>query len=270
MPPQPFLRQSIAAYRSGYLANPRTIELFLPPEYTLPQPPRLNLLILNDGQESDALGLPATLAALHHARQIAPLAVVAIHATQDRMLEYGTTGVANAFGQGRLADAYTRFLTTELLPDIQQRLPLLGGPAATAVAGFSLGGLMAFDLAWVHPELFGRVGVFSGSFWWRTDNGSTRARVLSRIAHRKVRSAPTLPAIRAWLQAGTADEESDRDGDGVIDAIQDTRELIDAMAERGYHRGRDLVYREIAGGRHDCATWAQVLPEFLVWAFPRR
>lgn len=258
------IQRSSIALSSAHLGNLRVVELFVPTQHAR----ALNLLVLNDGQECDALQLPATLAALHAKRCIAPLAVAAVHATSERLSEYGTTGVTNGFGQGARADAYAAFVCAELLPELARRMGLHGGPQHTAIAGLSLGGLMAFDLAWTRPDLFGTVGVFSGSFWWRTDNGSARARVASRIAHRKVRSTPALPQIRAWLQAGTADEESDRDGDGVIDAIQDTRELIAALAERGYRHGRDMAYREVQDGRHDCATWAKVLPEFLEWAFP--
>jgi iron(III)-enterobactin esterase len=260
-------RIHIPAFRSPLLALGRAVDLLLPPDDPR-HPQQLSLLILNDGQDLDALRLPETLAALSAARQITPLAIAAVHATSDRLHEYGTAGIANADGLGSRADAYSALVCGELLPYLARHLPLRGGPTHTVVAGCSLGGLMAFDLAWRNPELFGAVGVFSGSFWWRTDNSSARAKVVSRIAHRRVRTAPGLPHVRFWLQAGTADEESDRDGDGVIDAIQDTRELIDALAERGYRPGRDLVYREVQGGRHDQATWAAVMPEFLRWAFP--
>ena len=60
------------------------------------------------------------------------------------------------------------------------------------------------------------------------------------------------------------------DGNGVIDAIQDTTELVDELAARGYARGREVVYRETAGGRHDEETWAKELPGFLRWAWPDR
>ncbi len=193
---------------------------------------------------------------------------VAVHATCDRLIEYGTIGVANGYRQGTRANGYRAFLREELLPEIARRYRLLGGPEHTAIAGFSLGGLAAFDLAWTHPELFGAVGVFSGSFWWRTDNTTVHAKVASRIMHRKVRESIPLPQIRAWLQAGTHDEISDRDGDGVIDSIQDTTELVDTMVARGYQRGHDVVYREVLGGRHESATWARVMPEFLTWLFP--
>ena len=37
-----------------------------------------------------------------------------------------------------------------------------------AFAGFSLGGLMALDIVWKHPNQFSKAGIFSGSLWWRS------------------------------------------------------------------------------------------------------
>ncbi len=264
----PVNSERIDAFPSRYLGTTRPVEILLPLGYDEHPEQRFRLLILNDGQELAALGLPSTLARLQAEHRLAPLLVVAVHATRDRLVEYGTIGVANGYRQGTRAAGYRAFLREELLPAITQRYRVLGGPEHTAIAGFSLGGLTAFDLAWTHPDVFGSVGVFSGSFWWRTDNSSVRAKVATRIMYHKVRGATPLPHIRAWLQAGTHDETSDRDGDGVIDAIQDTTELVDIMVARGYQRGHNVVYREVLGGRHEPATWARVMPEFLTWLFP--
>ena len=132
--------------------------------------------------------------------------------------------------------------------------------------GVSLGGLSAFDIAWNHPQRFALVGVMSGSFWWRARDDEERIDAGRRIAHSMVRNADRLPPLRFWFQAGTRDEVNDRDGDGVIDAIQDTRELMAALQARGIAPER-MRYVEIKGGRHDYETWARALPDFLEWAF---
>ncbi|MDB6127016.1 MAG: putative esterase, partial [Verrucomicrobia bacterium] len=163
---------------------------------------------------------------------------------------------------------FQAFVAETVLPRLRRRYRVRHSPAHTAVMGASLGGLSAFDLAWNHPERFGIVGAFSASFWWRTDDTDAAAQQASRVAHLRVRNAPAMPALRLWFQTGTRDEASDRDGDGVIDAIQDTTELIDELVARGFCRGGDVTYREIPGGEHNPATWARALPEFLAWAFP--
>jgi enterochelin esterase-like enzyme len=111
--------------------------------------------------------------------------------------------------------------------------------------------------------------VFSGSLWWRSDDTDATTQQSSRITHRVVRETCPRAAARFWFQAGTEDETEDRDGNGVIDAIQDTTELVDELAAAGWVRGHDVVYRETPGGRHHEGTWAGELPEFLRWAWPR-
>ncbi len=83
-----------------------------------------------------------------------------------------------------------------------------------------------------------------------------------------VMAEPGFLDLRSPLsfQAGTRDEVSDRDGDGVIDAIQDTLELIAELSAAGCEP-EQITYVEVPGGRHDFETWARVLPVFLEWAF---
>jgi enterochelin esterase-like enzyme len=71
------------------------------------------------------------------------------------------------------------------------------------------------------------------------------------------------------MEAATRDETDDRDNNGVIDAIQDTLELIEALESVGYQVGKEVVYVEVEGGRHNYETWSKIFPDFLRWAFGR-
>jgi hypothetical protein len=53
----------------------------------------------------------------------------------------------------------------------------------------------------------------------------------------------------------------------VIDSIDDTQDLIAELLRKGYEKGRDIRYLEIAGGRHEVGTWAAAMPEFLSWGW---
>lgn len=254
-------------FPSVHRRKPRPLHIYLPPGYqqstrTYPT------LYLNDGQDAAALKLRQTMATLIRRRQVAPFIVVAIPTGEERLQEYGTAVAANAQGLGQEAGAYARFVTAEVVPAIRQRFRVKPGAAHTAVWGASLGGLSAFDLAWNHPDIFGMVGVMSGSFWWRAAEAETAVPSGRRIAHSLVRRGPKRDGLRFWFEAATQDETHDRDNDGVIDAIQDTLELMDELAALGYERGREMVYVQVAGGRHHYHTWAQCLPHFLRWAFP--
>lgn len=250
---------------SPELGNRRTITVYLPPGYTHDR--EYPLLVAHDGQEMGAWKLSDALAQHHAAGRVSPV-IAAVPANRARMNEYGTAGQLNVEGLGAQAAEFQAFVCDTVVPLLRRRYQVSRHPSQAAIMGASLGGLSAFDLAWRRSDLFGIAGIFSGSFWWRTSNVSVAEKQASRIVHQRVRHTAAKPPLRLWLQAGTLDEQEDRDGNGVIDAIQDTTELVDELVAKGFVRGRDVVYHESADGRHHPDTWAQELPRFLQWAFP--
>ncbi|MBK7351896.1 MAG: esterase family protein [Gemmatimonadetes bacterium] len=258
--------ERLPPFESRLLGENRTIDVYLPRGYRDNDTATYPVLYANDGQDMEAVDLRGTLDSLQRTGRMAPAIVVAIHAT-ERVQDYGTAYIPNAQGLGARADLYDKFLLTELMTLIEARYRVATGAEHTAIMGWSLGGLSAFDMAWRHPDRFRTVGVFSGSFWWRTDDASTESRQTSRIMHRRVKETPGHPRLRMWFETGSQDEQADRDQDGVIDAIQDTEELVTLLERKGYRRGLDMVHLTIEG-RHDLPTWKRILPEWLVWAFP--
>lgn len=241
------------------------ISCFLPTD--VKEPDFLPLLLLNDGQHAQEMGLAGLLGDLIASREIMPLVCVAIYAGPDRMMEYGVAARPDYKGRGARAAAYTAFVLQELLPFITgtYRLPA-NGPKS--FAGFSLGGLSALDIVWNHPQVFSTAGVFSGSLWWRTkglDDGYDEN--TDRIMHAQVREGGFHPGQRFFFETGTQDETMDRNGNGVIDSIDDTVALIDALAAKGYNRTTDIHYLELPDGKHDIATWARAFPAFLKWGW---
>jgi enterochelin esterase-like enzyme len=265
---RPVVTKTVERFRSKQLHNQRGLTIFLPPDYDHQPDRSYKVLYVNDGQDMPTVRMADTLAALMAHHEIEPIIVVAIHATRDRLQEYGTAGIPNARGLGKRARKYSFFVLDEVMPYINRRYRTLIGPVNTAIMGWSLGGLMAFDLAWNHPDVFGVAGVFSGSFWWRTAEQDTHARQESRIMHRRVRDTDSPGQLRLWFQAGTNDEKEDRDNNGVIDAIQDTTELMDELELKGFRRGLDMIYTQVEGGEHNQRTWGYILPYFLRWTFP--
>lgn len=243
-----------------------TITLLMPDSAALSEP--LNLLLLNDGQELESLKLTETLESLYNTQRIKPVLVAAIHAGDDRLQEYGTAGRPDYKQRGAKAAAYTKFITTELLPAIKKETGI-GDFSITAFAGFSLGGLSAMDIAWNNPQLFDKAGVFSGSFWWRSRELGKGYTGNDRIMHSIIRDTAGKPNLKFWLQTGTKDEIADRNKNGIIDSIDDTIDLIKELENKGYTRPADIQYIEVVGGTHNITTWAEAMPKFLVWAFGR-
>ena len=255
---------------SEHLKRSVVVEVFLPLGYAQSPSEEYRVLYLLDGQDAPALGLRETLDGLHWQRRIQPLIVVGVHCGPERLLEYGTAGVPDYKGRGRKAKAHKFFLLYELMPYIQRNYRVHAGPDCTAIAGFSLGGLAALDTAWAHPDVFGQVGVFSGSLWWRFKGLGQGYQDADRIMHNLIRYSDGKPPLRFWFEAGTNDETSDRNQNGIIDAIEDTLDLIDELVLKGYDPIADIHYLEIVGGEHNPHTWGRAMPEFLKWAFPSR
>lgn len=227
-----------------------------------------SLLLINDGQDLDRMNFAGILEELQQRGAIAPLLCVGIHAGPERKMEYGTAGRLDYQGWGARADAYGRFIFEELLPRVRQQYAT---PEfrQKAFAGFSLGALSAMDIVWHHAKEFARAGLFSGSFWWRTKDKSDPAykEATDRIMQDEVRKGEYAPWLKFFFECGTEDEAEDRNGNGIIDSIDDTMALMDELVKKGYDRERDIRYLEIPGGRHDVDTWGRAMPGFLTWAF---
>ena len=240
--------------------------LLMPDDNDIIEP--LNLLLLNDGQETENVQLKETLQDLMSTNRIKPVVVVAIHAGDERQQEYGTAGKPDFKKRGSKANLYTEFIKSELLPAIT-KLTGIEKFGSTVFAGFSLGGLSALDIAWKNPDMFDKVGVFSGSFWWRSKDLSKGYTNNDRIMHGIVKDTTAKPDLKIWLQTGTKDETSDRNKNGIIDSIDDTVDLIKELEHKGFSRPADIQYLEMFSGGHNTETWAKAMPKFLVWAFGR-
>lgn len=218
--------------------------------------PRI-LLLVNDGQDLPVL--PASLPS--------GLWIAAIHAGSRRRQEYGVAGIADYQGDGALAAVYSQCVIKELLPFLEQRYPALT-QVKRAFAGFSLGGLSALDIVWQYPQYFQVAGVFSGALWWRSRPLDAAYRdERDRIMHRRIRESAYQPGLQFFFECGTDDETADRNSNGVIDSIDDTRDLITLLKDKGYREPEDIMYLEIAGGRHDKETWGRAMGVFLGLAF---
>lgn len=224
----------------------------------------LPLLLFNDGQDMQAVKLIPTLEQLYNSNSIKSMVVVGIHAG-NRIQEYGTAHQLDYKNRGKKSEAYSSFIIDELLPYLRQHYQLCTSPSDNAIAGFSLGGLSAFDIAWHHPHIFGKAGVFSGSFWWRSKAFRKEDPDADRIVHEMVARSKKRKGLKFWLQTGTNDEQADRNNNGIIDSIDDTLDLIRALKKLGYHEGEDIKYIEVIDGEHNPKTWGKIMPDFLRW-----
>lgn len=228
-------------------------------------PNKLPLLLVNDGQDFEALQIENTVQDLIQQRLIPPIMVVGVHANHNRLSEYGVICQSDYANRGDRAANTASFITSELLPFLSRNYVI--DTNTINYCGFSLGGLMALDIAWNFAPTFSKVGVFSGSLWWRQKALDMGYVSDDRIMHKQIRVSTEKPSLQFWFECGTNDETDDRDQDGIIDSIQDTLDCISELEKKGYQWGRDIAYTEVKGGEHNPETWGNVMPEFLKWAF---
>lgn len=271
------------------------VRVLLPPGYDAGRH-RYPALYLNDGQDMAAVHLRGTLAQLHGEHVIRPVIVVAIDMLHDRMGTYGLSDRAagrsrpgdSRFGPvGARAHEYSEWVVRTLVPYIDAHYRTVDKAGARTVLGWSLGGLNAFNLGWQYPDIFGRVGAFSPSFWLAADRSSPSAIERTRLAQSMVDGTTPRPDVKFFFAVGGKEETSDRDGDGIIDAVDDTRDLVEGwqgegaslrgLAQRGYSvdmdwadapARTDVAYLLLADGEHNQATWSRMFPVFLRWAYP--
>lgn len=232
------------------------------------EPAELNLLLINDGQDLEKMAFASMLEKLYNSDLVVPLLCVGIHCSKDRRDEYATAKYLDYKGRGVKATAYQAFIFEELLPYIRKTYQIESFKEKS-ICGFSLGGLSAIDTAWNNPSEFSKVGVFSGSLWWRIVSQEDPAfeEDIHRIMHMQIRTGGYYPWLKFFFETGTMDELADRNNNGIIDAIDDTISLIDELVKKGYVPGRDIKYLELDDGRHDVDTWGKAFPEFLKWGW---
>lgn len=252
--------------QSAALEREVKLSYFMPAQS--PEAAPVSLLLLNDGQDMEKMHFSAILEKLIAANKLRPLLIVAVHAGEDRRNEYGTQLFPDYKGRGAKAAGYTRFVFEELIPFIRQFTGIQEF-AEKAFGGFSLGGLSALDIVWNRPGEFSKVGVFSGSLWWRSVDQEDESYDdnLHRIMHQQIRNGKMAPWLQFFFQCGGLDEQKDRNKNGIIDSIDDTLDLIQELVNKGYDRDTAIHYLELPDGHHDVFTWGRAMPVFLEWGW---
>lgn len=85
--------------------------------------------------------------------------IVAFVFPGDRLVEYANSA------------AHARYLTTELVPRLEEELPLVGLPSARCLMGASFGAVASLSTAYRYPAQYGSLLLQSGSFVF-TDIGT--------------------------------------------------------------------------------------------------
>jgi len=233
---------------SPRLRYSRDVIVWLPPSYYKDRRKRYPVLYMHDGQNlmdpSTAFlgidwGVDEVAADLIRRKRMREILIVGIYNTPDREQEY-TGSIA-----GR---NYASFVIQDLKPMIDATYRTRTDPENTGVMGSSLGGLIAFFFSWWHPEVFGKAGCLSNSFFW--NNYHVFQEVKDYDGPKKT--------VRYYLDVGSRE----------IFLRTGYEKMVPLLRQKGYQKNVDLQYHLVKGGSHDEKSWGKRVWRPLTFLFP--
>lgn len=237
---------------------PRHVTIWLPPGYE-DGSRRYPILYMHDGQNlfdtataygGETWGVAETMTQLIAAGTVPPTIVVGVWNTENRWQEYmpqrPLTTLANPsmlaklkhkFTGPLLADAYLRFLVTELKPFIDHTYRTQPQRAATTIMGSSMGGLISLYALCEYPDIFSGAGCVSTH--WPAGDGI----VVDTLAA----ALPAPGRHKLYFDYGTI----------TLDAeYEPYQQRVDAiMTAAGWRNGQDWITRKFEGAAHNEISW---------------
>jgi predicted alpha/beta superfamily hydrolase len=176
----------------------------------------------------------------------AEVIVIGIEHGNDKRMEELTPFQHEKYGGGK-ADAYLDFIVKILKPKIDTEYRTKTNTKNTAIFGSSLGGLVSFYAALKYPEVFGKVGCFSPSFWFN------RKEIIAMME--KTETFNT----KIYFLCG--DNEGD---DDVIKDLNAMERLVNAKRCECKKRNKKVI---VKGGQHNEKLWREGFGNAYLWLF---
>ena len=152
------------------LERQRRVQVYLPPGYA-DSGKHYPVLYMHDGQNVfddrtsfvGEWGVDESLDELARTHGLELIVVAIEHGNEHRIGELKPWDDPK-YGKGE-ADQYLRFIVEVVKPWADAKFRTRPGRADTGILGSSLGGLTSWYAAFKYPQVFGRIGVFSPSYW---------------------------------------------------------------------------------------------------------
>jgi enterochelin esterase-like enzyme len=228
----------------------RDVIVWLPDGYEANKSKKYPVLYMHDGQNivdpaTSSFGtdwqLDETADSLIKAGAIEPVIIVGIYNTSDRSDEYTP---------GQKGTAYMDFVVNTVKPFVDKQYRTKPGRKHTAVGGSSAGGIMAFMLAWEHPEVFSKAICMSPAF--KIQHIDYVDDVLNYTGKKK--------KLYFYIDNG---------GIGLEEKLQPgIDEMLQALKAKGYKEHKDFVWVKAPQAEHNEAAWARRMPGALKLIFP--
>jgi len=226
----------------------RRIWVYTPPDYTNSKQ-TYPVVYMHDGQnlfmdETSGFGewqVDETLDALSKYRDLELIVVGIDHGGKYRTSELSP--YTYEYADKAEGDQYLDFIVNTLKPKIDSTYRTKPDLTNTAIMGASLGGLISHYAAFKYPETFGKIGVFSPSYWI-SDEIYTQVKVNNS---------------KIYMLAGKAEGYS---------LLEDAQRMKNAMLKEGFNQN-NFNYKEVEGGKHNEIFWRANLAQALCWLFDK-
>jgi predicted alpha/beta superfamily hydrolase len=170
--------------------------------------------------------------------------VVGVENGGEKRIEEYTPWKHPKYGGGKGA-IYINFLANELKPFIDKNYRTKPEANETAIIGSSLGGLISFYGGFEHPEVFGKIGALSTSFWF-SDKVKDFAKEKGKQTNTKL-----------YLLIGG------KEGDTMV---PDTLNMENLLLELGFPK-ENIKTKIVADGKHTESFWEAEFLETVTFLF---
>jgi predicted alpha/beta superfamily hydrolase len=172
----------------------------------------------------------------------AQVIVVGIEHGNEKRMDELTPFKNEKYGGGK-ADDYLNFLVNTLKPEIDKKYRTKSNAKNTVIMGSSLGGLTSFYAILKYPNVFGKAGVFSPSFWF------------SKEIYTLAENTKKLDS-KIYLLCG--DNESE-------DMVKDLNKMDDIISKKRCDCMKLTKKRIIKGGQHNEKLWRDGFVKAYLW-----
>lgn len=248
-------------FHSTLLNNERTLAVYLPPGYDQNPDQRYPVLYMQDGQNlfdtaTSFAGVEwntdETAEKLINEGKINPVIIVAVYNTPDRTEEYTPLQVSESDPVAR-GVYYGWFVAYEAKRFIDKTYRTKPDRANTAIAGSSLGGLIALDTARAHNDIFGACAALSPSLW------SAEGELLSQWTA----DHDWMKGTRFWIDMGEGETEDYPTGE----AVPHLQTLAATMQSAGLTKGTDYMETVVEGEEQNEAAWSKRFGDVLTYLY---
>ena len=168
--------------------------------------------------------------------------IIGIEHGNEKRIEELTPYTNKKYGGGK-GDAYVTFIKNTLKPHIDVTYRTKPEAEHTTIFGASLGGLISFYATVKYPDIFGKAGVFSASFWF------------SEKIYDLVKTTE-IPEISKFYFLIGSDE-----GDSMV---PDQQRMVKLLKSKGV-KAEQIENHVIEGGEHNEKLWKENFGDAYQW-----